>query len=134
MISNLKLGAPFMKRSAVKLFSIVINKGIWDAESTYDRAPKKLYHVGGDGSKCLSFGPFGEVVYCDKKEPLLSFSRWHGSDYVDPSFCEWPGRGDRAKFFWGFLHHPSKSLTLVTLSNQPDHCWLVVPGSHCFVC
>jgi hypothetical protein len=128
-----------MKRSAVKLLFVVSYKGMWDAESAYDRAPKKFYHVfGGDSSICLSFGPLGEIVYCDKKEFSLSFSRWHGSDYVNTPFREWPGRSYWTEFFRGVPHQPSKPLTLVALLNQPDlvfvHCWPVIPGSHCLVC
>jgi hypothetical protein len=120
------------------LLSVVSNKGMWDAESTYDRAPKEIcYIVGGDGCEGFDLGPLGEIVYCNKKEFPPSFSRWHGSNYVNTSFLEWPRRGDRAKFFRAILHHPSKSLTLIALLNQPDrvfvHCWPVIPSSHCLV-
>jgi hypothetical protein len=104
IILNLTFGAPFTKWSAVKLLSVVNYKGMWDAESAYDRASKKFYHVvDGDSSECLSFGTLGEIVYSDKKEfPLsLSLSRWHGSDYVNTPFREWPRRSDRTKFFGG---------------------------------
>jgi hypothetical protein len=118
VISNSKFRTPFTKLSAVKLLSVIGEKGMGNAETTYDRAPKKVYHVGGgDGSKCLGFGLLREVVYCDKKEFPSSFSRWHGSDYVNPPFREWPGRADRIEFFRGVFHHPSKPLTLVALLN-----------------
>jgi len=128
-----------MKRSAIKLLSVVSNKGMWDTESAYYRAPKKFYHfIGGNSSECLGFGPFGEIVYCDKKESPLSFSRWHGSDDVNPPFREWPGRSDQTELFRGVPHHPSEPLALVALSNQPDrvlvHRWSVISGSRCLVC
>jgi hypothetical protein len=102
IISNPKFGAPCAKRSAIKLLSVVNNKGIWDAESTYDRALKKFYHVvGGDGGECLGFGPLGEIVYCNKKE--FPPPGGMGPTMSTPHFANGQGEVIRLSFSGGFF-------------------------------
>jgi hypothetical protein len=104
IISNLQFGTQFAKRSAVKLLSVVSNKGMWDAKPTYDRAPKEYcYIVGGDGCEGFSLRPFGEVVHCNKKEFPPSFSQWHGFDYVNPHFTNGQGEVIGLSFSEGFF-------------------------------
>jgi hypothetical protein len=117
VISNLKFRAPFSKRSTVKLLFVVGDKGMGNAETAYDRAPKKFYHVGGgDGSECLGFGPLREVVYSDKKEFPPSFSRWHGSTMSTPHFANGQGELIGLSFSGGFFITRA-NLTLVALLN-----------------
>ncbi|CAL9020963.1 unnamed protein product [Prunus brigantina] len=122
---------------AIKLFTVVRDDCIWEAESANDVFPYEVLDFSsGDCSKGFGFDPLCEVVHNDDCKFELSLALRHRANEIQSPLCERPRTDHRGERFGWQLWNRAKSLALVALLYKLDdirvESWPIIALSNGF--
>ena len=116
---NLEVGAELPVLGVVKLFTVVGDDGLRNAETTYDRLPDELGCVPlGNGGEGFCLYPLGEEINGDNRELGLASASREWSDQVDPPFGERIRAAKCNQLCRGCTGDVGKTLTLITFEHE----------------